>query len=280
MVGVEVTLPDSKARIARFYDRLSPHFRRLWGPHLHDGLFDANTRTREEAQEKLVAFLAEHSGIERGSSVLDIGCGMGATSVWLAEHLSCEATGITLSRVQVEMADRLARERGVQADFRLMDAEATPVSILGVFDAIWMVGVLGHFDRQLDFLRRCHALVRPGGRFVLADWTAGDPISTADRTEIIEPLLDGMLMAELLPRSAYEAVLVRHGWRLVSQHDLTEATRRTWEEGVRIVDAPSLLQLALNLGPDAVGLLTSIRLMKQAMARGLVRYSAVIAERI
>ncbi len=94
-----MTDPAYKDRIREFYDAVSPHFRDLWGEHLHDGLYERGDETKEAAQEKLVAWLAATAGLAPGSRGLDVGCGMGATSVWLARELGCRMTGITLSPV-------------------------------------------------------------------------------------------------------------------------------------------------------------------------------------
>ena len=81
----------------------------------------------------LVEFLASEARLPRGVRVLDVGCGMGATSVALARDHGCDVTGITLSEVQVEMAREHAREEGVEARFLVMDAEGV-LSYHGAID--------------------------------------------------------------------------------------------------------------------------------------------------
>ena len=268
---------EQKLAIQRFYDRLSPHFQRLWGPHLHDGFYRTGNETREVAQEQLVEFLAERARIPRGSHVLDIGCGMGATSVWLAENNACRATGITLSPVQVDMAASLAQSRGVDAEFLVMDAEN--ITFNHKFDAAWMVGVLGHLPDQERFLRQAHRLVGPGGRFLLADWTVVEDVSSRDYEGIVVPTIHGMLMPEIVPVSSYVQWFGEGGFRVVDTADITVETRKTWDDGVRVVQAPAVLRLALELGTDALDLLSAIYNMRRAMKRGLIRYSVVVAER-
>ena len=104
-----MTEQSYKDRIRDFYDLVSPHFREMWGEHLHDGFYPEGNETKEEAQDKLVAYLAGEAELEPGSLGLDIGCGMGATSVWLGRNLGCRMTGVTLSPVQVQLARALAR---------------------------------------------------------------------------------------------------------------------------------------------------------------------------
>jgi tocopherol O-methyltransferase len=71
------------------------------------------------AQIQLMERLAERAGIPRGARVLDIGCGLGGSAMWLAEQFDCDVTGITISSVQARMAaskaevPRLDRARAI-----------------------------------------------------------------------------------------------------------------------------------------------------------------------
>jgi tocopherol O-methyltransferase len=277
MTFLDSPAEKQKNAIRNFYDRLSPHFRELWGPHLHDGFYQTGKETREKAQEQLVEFLASIAGIPSGSRVLDVGCGMGATSVWLAQNLSCEPTGITLSPRQIEMAQELAASAGVNASFLLMDAENMVFD--KTFDALWMVGVLGHLPSQQGFVRIAGTLIRPGGRFLLADWTVGNNVTQADRETLVRPVIEGMMMPTIATAEEYRLWLEESGFRVLKSVDITEETRKTWDQSIRIVQAPAVLKLASSLGKDALALLAAISAMKKAMKKGVVRYSVVVAEK-
>lgn len=268
-----------KDRIRDFYDLVSPYFRELWGEHLHDGYYESGTETKEEAQDKLVAYLASAAGIPRGARGLDIGCGMGATSVWLAKHLACRMTGITLSPVQVEVARGLATRAGVDAEFVVGDAETMDFGT--EFDFLWMLGVLGHMGNQRAFLASTPKLLRAGGRFVLADWVAAPTLTDKDRRKYVAPVLDGMLMPDIATLPDYVEWFAAHGYRVVAAQDIAARTRKTWDEGVKLSQVPSLYQLARARGRrDAIALLKAIRGMRAAMARGLIGYGVVVAERL
>jgi len=269
--------PGIKHRIRDFYDTLSPHFRDLWGEHLHDGLYEIGDETKEQAQEKLVAHLAALAAIPQGSRGLDIGCGMGATSVWLARKLDCRMTGITLSSVQIGIAQALAREAGVDAEF--IQADADQATFEAPFDFAWMVGVLGHLPGQRDFVLNSPRLLREGGRFLLADWVVAPEVQATEYEKRVKPVLDGMLMPSIASLDDYVAWFTEAGYTVLRTEDLTAKTRRTWDEGVSITQAPAILKLALTLGPDALRLLAAIKGMKDAMRRGLIGYGVLVAER-
>ena len=105
---------------------------------------------------------------ERGEirgAVLDAGCGVGVTSVWLAER-GHEVVGLDLSAVAVERARRLAAERGVSAQFAAAD-----LSEFAGFDERFDTAVDSAVFHSMPialrepYMRRLRAALRPGARF-------------------------------------------------------------------------------------------------------------------
>lgn len=93
------------------YDILAPYYHRFWGDHIHHG-FGENGESLPEAQLNLVEKLAACARIPRGARVLDVGCGVGGSALWLGRELGCSVLGITVSGVQVEIARRAAAAAG------------------------------------------------------------------------------------------------------------------------------------------------------------------------
>ena len=65
----------------------APHYPEFWGDHLHHGYWATGSESKEEAQSALVAHLADKARIPLGASILDVGCGVGASSIYLAEEV-------------------------------------------------------------------------------------------------------------------------------------------------------------------------------------------------
>ena len=108
--------PTEKAAIRSHYDLGTPFYRLVWGPHIHHGLWSAEDAARDvpetpprAAQERLTDTLAALASIGRGDRVLDVGCGVGGSSIHLAGEVGCRVTGITLSGVQRRWATMSAR---------------------------------------------------------------------------------------------------------------------------------------------------------------------------
>src|SRR6266403_748718 len=128
---------NDKQRIIEHYDLVSPFYRSLWGEHLHHGYWIRGDESKEEAQLQLIENLARLANVKPGADILDIGCGFGATSLYLAKQFNAAVTGITISPIQVEMAIRAAAGRNLDVTFLSMDAEA--MSLHKKFDILWSV---------------------------------------------------------------------------------------------------------------------------------------------
>src|SRR5258706_934335 len=93
---------NDKHKIIEHYDIVSPYYRSLWGEHLHHGYWIRGDEPKEQAQLQLIEHLAQLASVKPGADILDIGCGFGGSSLYLARKYNASVTGITNSSVQVE----------------------------------------------------------------------------------------------------------------------------------------------------------------------------------
>lgn len=117
-------------------------------------------------------FLASHADRFRpGQRVLDVACGEGRNSVWLARQ-GCAVTGIDISPLALEKARRLAEEHGVVVDWQQADVRAFDWKGAR-FDAIVCIFIqfAAPEDRDRLFDGFLEAL-KPGGIVVLQGYTA------------------------------------------------------------------------------------------------------------
>src|SRR4028119_1749108 len=91
------------SQIQQFYDASSGVWEQVWGEHMHHGYYGADgkeKKDRRQAQIDLIEELLKWSGVQQAENILDVGCGIGCSSLYLAEKFNATATGITLSPVQ------------------------------------------------------------------------------------------------------------------------------------------------------------------------------------
>lgn len=127
--------------------------------------FERPDATLDDAQLAKKRHLAAKLLIERGHRVLDIGCGWGGLSLYLAEMTGANVTGITLSTEQLQVANARAAEKNLSAKFFIEDYR----DVTGPFDRIVSVGMFEHVgvDFYETYFRRCAELLTDDGVLML-----------------------------------------------------------------------------------------------------------------
>ncbi len=123
-----------------------------------------------EQTRELMQTLAERPG----ARVLEVGCGCGTESLWMALH-GATVHGIDIRNDRLEVArarrDVLSRALGVELrctfeDRSLFDLDIEPV------DVVWMENTFHHLEPRAQVVRRIARLLRPGGRVIVAEANA------------------------------------------------------------------------------------------------------------
>ncbi len=165
----------SNEEIATYYDRCEVHYRQHWNLDqslsLHYGYWDNSTSSFHEALVNINKVLASWGGVQATKHVLDAGCGIGGSSLFLAENFQCQVTGISLSAKQVATANQLASDRQLSelCHFQQSDFTQTPFAD-NSFDIVWAIESVCHAERKSDFIQEAYRVLRPGGRLIMADF--------------------------------------------------------------------------------------------------------------
>lgn len=115
----------------------------------------------------------ERLDVRPGHRVLDYGCGHGMAAVVFARQ-GADVAAFDLSGGYVAETRRRALANGVAVSCLQADAERLPFADQS-FDRIWANAVLHHLDLRLA-ARELHRVLRPGGRAVLCEPWAGNPL--------------------------------------------------------------------------------------------------------
>lgn len=116
-------------------------------------------------------FLANQAALFKpGQRVLDIACGDGRNSVWLAQR-GCDVVGIDVSPLALKKARNLAENKGVKAEFRhadVRDWQWTPAS----FDAVVCIFIqFAAPSERAGLFKGIETALAPGGVLVLQGYT-------------------------------------------------------------------------------------------------------------
>ena len=216
--------------IVGYYDQTWLDYRILWlnkdNLAVHFGYTDDSTRSHTDALKNMNRVLADRVRIQPGERVLDAGCGVGGSSLWLATERGAEVVGITLAARQAAMARDNAMRRGVtdRVQFEVADFTATPFPDAS-FDVVWAVESMCHAPRKAAFYREAARLLRPGGRVVVADFVrAARPLdSTGER--LLHEWLDGWAVPDIDTPGEHLEHLACAGFAEPRLDDVTTHTR-------------------------------------------------------
>jgi tocopherol O-methyltransferase len=262
--------------IRNHYDQLSFFYRLFWGDHIHHGYWEDN-EPPAVAQENLIARLAERAAIPRGGRVLDVGCGLGGSSFWLARRLGCSVYGITISPAQCAMAATRAREEGLaeRVSFAVVDANRLDLPAAS-FDAVWVIECSEHLTDKAGFFRSCARLLRPGGRLALCSWLAHEG---RDPASLVPEVCRAMLCPSLASLGDYVGWIEAAGFMDVRAEDVTRRVERTWDHCLAILEHPDVLNVLPHLDAATRDFLGVFGTMRRAYATGAMGYGMCTARK-
>lgn len=139
------------------------------------------------------AYLLRELGDLKGKRILDVGAGLGESSVYFALQ-GAHVTTIDLSSEMVALAKSLAKRHGVEIQGLVGSAEQLPVA-RGSYDIVYAANILHHIQDKDAFLKRVSDALVPGGKFAAFDPLRYNPVinvyrwmATKVRTEDEMPL--------------------------------------------------------------------------------------------
>jgi len=135
-------------------------------------LYPTGTETLDQAEEAMLALYAERAQLADGQDILELGCGWGSLSLWLAEKFPhARITGVSNSRTQKEFIDGEARKRGL-ANLRIITCDMNAFDLApGQFDRVLSVEMFEHMKNYQRLLANVARWLKPGGRLFVHIFT-------------------------------------------------------------------------------------------------------------
>jgi len=155
----------TEAANRQHYEVPADFFRRVLGPHLKYSccLWPEGTETLAAAEEEMLAATARRARIEDGQTVLDLGCGWGALSLYLAERFpACRILAVSNSRSQGAWITAEAARRGL-GNVRHQVADVSAFAPAERFDRIVSVEMFEHVRNYAVLFERIASWLLPGG---------------------------------------------------------------------------------------------------------------------
>jgi cyclopropane-fatty-acyl-phospholipid synthase len=154
---------------AQHYEVPAPFFELCLGPRLKYSscLWPEGCDTLARAEAEMLALTCERAGLQDGQRILELGCGWGSLTLWMAEHYpAARVTAISNSRAQREFILDRARASGLD-NVVVLTRDMNHVEAPGHYDRIVSVEMFEHMRNWTVLLERIAGWLDPGGRLFL-----------------------------------------------------------------------------------------------------------------
>lgn len=176
--------------------------------------------------------------------VLDLGCGVGGSLFYLAQRLPIQAVGVTLSPVQIELANQKAQALQLDRQCRFIEADFLNLPALDPHPAVFAIESFVHCPDAEKFFAAAAALIPSGGRLIMCDdfLSAASQYDDSRRAKrLYADFRRGWHVRSLVTMAQAQSHAASAGLILVDNCDLTPylALRRPWDR---------FIGLCVNLG--------------------------------
>lgn len=202
---------------------------------LHYGFWGKNTKDHPESILNTTRFIAKCLQINQNDKILDAGCGVGGSTIYLAKKYGAEIVGITLSDVQLKMARKKTLKLGLQNKLRFIIQDFTKTSFKDEsFSKIFGLESICHSTKKIDFLNEAYRLLKKGGIIAIADGFQIRSSLSKEEDKIYQKWLEGWAVPNLATIDGFHNDLKKAGFKKIRYFDKFNEIGKTRDRIFRI----------------------------------------------
>ncbi len=166
VLGRDAIAVETKAANEQHYEVPAEFFQVILGKRLKYscGHFENEASTLDEAEESMLRLTCERANLQDGQDILELGCGWGSLTVWMAEHFpASRITAISNSNSQRAFIQRRLENRGLE-NVEILTRDVNHFESDRSFDRIVSVELFEHLRNYRELFRRIAGWLKNDGR--------------------------------------------------------------------------------------------------------------------
>jgi tocopherol O-methyltransferase len=279
---------DYHEKIIQYYKDTENAYKDSWDLNnslaIHYGYWDSTVKSFPQSLLRMNEVMMEAAAIKSTDKVLDAGCGVGGSSIFMASAAGCKVTGITLSERQVQQATANAKQKGIEqlVDFKTMNYCATDFPDAS-FDVVWGCESICYADTKEQFIKEAFRLLKPGGRLVVADGFVTDFANNGN--PIIRQWLDGWQVNYLETPQRFESFMQQAGFNNINYRNISREAAHSSRRLYRFYFLASLYLLwkKINFSKSATEMqkknIKACKYQYKGMKKGLWQYGLIVGKK-
>ncbi len=193
--------------------------------------WNGNDTQLDQAEDTSLALSCEHAMFEDGMDILELGCGWGSLSLWMAKHYpNSNITGVSNSHSQREHIMQQAADRNLH-NLNIITADMNDFSIDQTFDRVVSVEMFEHMRNYRKLYSMIASRLNPGGRFfkhIFVHRAVPYEFTVRDETDWMSQYFfsGGIMPSDELPLFFQDDLQLTRRWRWDGTH--YEKTANAW----------------------------------------------------
>ena len=268
-------------RIRHFYDRSTRIWLDTWGEHMHHGYYGESGTERKDhrqAQLDLIGELLRWGKVEKASSILDAGCGVGGSARHLAGLFDARVLGLTLSPVQAEGGAYYTKKAGLEDRVQIRVQDMMELSSAdGPFDLVWSLESAEHIPDKKRLLETFFQVLAPGGKFLMATWCHRETPPELSQKEqgLLAKIYGHYHLPPMISIGEFKGLAGAAGFQEVQTADWTAAVAPFWPAVIRSAFRLRSLAALMRSGKQAIRGAWAMQFMTKGYREGIVRFGVI-----
>jgi sterol 24-C-methyltransferase len=215
---------DYASLVNDYYDLATEFYEWGWGTSFHF----ADRRKGESFQQSIMRheyYLAGRLGVNKGSLLLDCGCGVGGPARNMAKFSESNIKAITINQFQVDRGNAICKREGLDDKVQLIQGDFMKLPFPdNHFDGVYAIESTCHAPDRSKVYSEILRVLKPGGIFACYEWCLTDDYdeSNEHHRKIKLDIMLGDGLPDLVHTSVCTAALGEVGFELIETRDMAK----------------------------------------------------------